>query len=249
MSMYEPGAPFLDDLNRLRKRNKNLEHAVKQLRNERQVLLRGESERKAQQEMVVTAVAEEAKGLMDAMKIKYEARIMELEGDQTAIVENRVRVALERQLAELTGTAEERARVRAEREREARIESMRRRIGLRILNQQLANGWSAWHEMYSSRVYAIKRLKTCARRLKAPLLVNAFGAIKYQWREVLHARAMESRVGDAEADLRIRIASLEAEVGEAREEMARRLKGAAHEMALALERQRIELSGSMRWRI
>ena len=27
------------------------------------------------------------------MKIKYEARIMELEGDQTAIVENRVRVA------------------------------------------------------------------------------------------------------------------------------------------------------------
>ena len=61
--MYEPGAPFLDDLNRLRKRNKNLEHAVKQLRNERQVLLRGESERKAQQEMVVTAVAEEAKGL------------------------------------------------------------------------------------------------------------------------------------------------------------------------------------------
>ena len=93
--MYEPGAPFLDDLNRLRKRNKNLEHAVKQLRNERQVLLRGENERKAQQEMVVTAVAEEAKGLMDAMKMKYEARIMELEGDQTAIVENRVRVALE----------------------------------------------------------------------------------------------------------------------------------------------------------
>ena len=127
---------------------------------------------------------------------------------------------------------------------EARIESMRRRIGLRILNQQLANGWSAWHEMYSSRVYAIKRLRTCARRLKAPLLVNAFGAIKYQWREVLHARAMESRVGDAEADLRIRIAALEAEVGEAREEMARRLKGAAHAMALALERQRIELSGS-----
>lgn len=52
------------------------------------------------------------------------------------------RLALERQLAELTGTAEDAAEAIVEREREARIELLRRQIARRLLHSNLVRGYA-----------------------------------------------------------------------------------------------------------
>ena len=43
-----------------------------------------------------------------------------------------------------------------------------------MLNQSLAHGWSAWHELWSARVYSLQRLREVAAHFKGPELARAF---------------------------------------------------------------------------
>ena len=90
-------------------------------------------------------------------------------------------MALEKLRIELTGSAEEVAKLRAEQEKEARVELMRRQVARRMLFQGLANGWAAWFELYSAKTYAMNRLKEAANRLRKPDVAGAFAIWVRQW--------------------------------------------------------------------
>lgn len=96
------------------------------------------------------------RGLRD----EYERRL--------ASAEEAKRIALERQLTELTGSAEERTRVLEEKAKEQRIELLRRQVARRMFNSGLASGWAAWHDFWAAKVYAVERLRHVANRVRAP---------------------------------------------------------------------------------
>ena len=60
------------------------------------------------------------------------------------------------------------------REKMERVELLRRQVGRRMMNAGLANGWAAWHELWSAKTYAMGRLQQAASRLKAPELARSF---------------------------------------------------------------------------
>ena len=82
--------------------------------------------------------------------------------------------ALDRQLIELTGSAEERATLRKQQEKEERVEMLRRQMIRRTKNRELFNGWSAWTEHWKAGRYAHDRLREVANRFRSPSLSGAF---------------------------------------------------------------------------
>ena len=101
-----------------------------------------------------------------AVRAACEARLVAAEEEK--------RTALERQRIELTGSAEEMAALNAAKAKEERIELLRRQIGRRMMNQGIANAWSAWREHVNARAYAHTRLKQVANHLRAPGIAPAF---------------------------------------------------------------------------
>ena len=82
--------------------------------------------------------------------------------------------ALQRQLVELAGGSEEREALRAEQEREERVELMRRQVTRRMLNKDLADGWSAWYALWEARSYSLRRLREVGNKLQAPALLESW---------------------------------------------------------------------------
>ena len=77
----------------------------------------------------------------------------------------------------LGGGAEEQAALmeaQAAKEKEERVELLRRQIGRRMMNSSLTRGWSAWMELWQAKVYAMARLKQAGKRLRRPELGEAF---------------------------------------------------------------------------
>jgi len=101
------------------------------------------------------------------MKHACEARL--------AAAEEEKRLALERQLLELTGSAEEQIAMREEKEKEARVELLRRQMVRRMMNASTANAWGAWVELWEAKTYAMGRLLEVRNRLSQPELSKAFG--------------------------------------------------------------------------
>lgn len=88
---------------------------------------------------------------------KLRSDLLDVREDKQRLIADRelaIKAALERQLIELTGTAEEQAAMLAEAERENRIELMKRQAMRRMLAVGLSTGFHAWLEMYDA--------KTCA---------------------------------------------------------------------------------------
>ena len=100
---------------------------------------------------------------------RYEKRLLAAADDK--------RLALERQLISLTGSAEEIAAAKAAQEKEARVELYRRQVLKRVMNSGISRGWSAWAEYVASKTYAMNRLLDIGNRLHKPNLSGAF----YQW--------------------------------------------------------------------
>jgi len=153
---------------------------------------------------------------------------------------------LKSEVVRLGGGAEEAAalaQAQAAKEREARIELLRRQIGRRLLSRDLARGWSAWCEMWAARSYAIKRLRECGNRLRRPGVTSAFDAWIGVWEQARRKKAMFTYKQQAE-ELRDERARLIDEVGQLRAECEAKLKAAEDTKKLALERQLVELTGS-----
>ena len=113
--------------------------------------------------------------------------------------------ALERQKVELLGTAEELSAFKALEQKEARVEALRRKALRRIQNAGLAAGWSAWHEAWSAKRYALDRLRSVSNKLRMPGLSKAFEFWHGDAAEATRLSSMtaQQRETEAEADLEV----------------------------------------------
>jgi len=163
-----------------------------------------------------------------------------------ATAETLKNVELQRQLVELTGSAEEQAAVREECAKEERIELLRRQVARRILHVGLSDGWQAWVELRESKRWAMASLQRVANRLSRPEMAYAFAcwealcAARYE--ADAHAEVLEGR--RREAGLQSEYSNLTGEIAVVRAECEARLAQAEKEKKLALERQLIELTGN-----
>ena len=75
---------------------------------------------------------------------------------------------------ELSGDAESQRELLAVKEREARIDLLRRQFARRLVQRELSLGWGAWLEMYHARIFALMTMKRVANNLRHPRLNSAF---------------------------------------------------------------------------
>ena len=148
------------------------------------------------------------------LRAEYDAKLRAAEEDK--------RVALERQMVELTGSAAQRAELMEARAREERIELLRRQTMRRMMNAGLLNAWNAWQELWSAKVYSLERLRQVANLLRAPAVSSAFafwGREAQKEREASIAASAEASAAALAEQTRGRRA-LEAELSQVRRELA-----------------------------
>ena len=137
------------------------------------------------------------RGLLEAQLVMLRG---ELERRLDAAEEDKL-LALEQLRHELSGTAAEQAARHVAKERDERIELLRRQSMRRMLNQDLSAGLMAWVELWSAKVYAMAKLRKVANRLRAPALSAAFS----QWADEAYRKRAKSeaqRQRDQNAQLR-----------------------------------------------
>ena len=151
--------------------------------------------------------------------------------------------ALEAQEVELTGSVEDVMAMRAEREKEERIELLRRQAVRRMRNARVSGAWQCWLDLWGAKTYAMGRLQQAASRLKAPEVAEAF----HWWVRLIemeHERTEVKKLHQREKQLKTGVSAAEAAVQRAREEGARQVAAVREEMRIALERQLVELTGT-----
>lgn len=122
----------------------------------------------------LTSVRDELETEIARLTADYERRL--------ATAEDTKRKALEQQKVELLGTSAQQAELRATKEREERVERLRRQSMRRVLNADLANGWSAWVELWEAKSYALTRLREVGNKLRSPEMAFGFGLWAAAWR-------------------------------------------------------------------
>jgi len=65
--------------------------------------------------------------------------------------------------------------MRQEKDKEARVELLRRQMVRRMMNANVANAWGAWVELWEAKTYAMGRLLEVRNRLSQPELSKTFG--------------------------------------------------------------------------
>ena len=150
---------------------------------------------------------------------------------------------LEGGLLDKINALQEEQRLQAEKDKEARVELLRRQIARRMMNQGLVRGWTAWHERWSAKVYALNRLRQVANRLKSPAMAIAFEEWQSQWQEIVDERERARVAGEVDA-LNDSRTNLQKTLDTLREEFERKLVAAEEEKRVALERLRVELTGT-----
>ena len=148
---------------------------------------------------------------LEAVRETCEARVAALE-------ESRER-EIARQVTELTGSASERIEARLQREREGRVELMRRQFARRGMYADLAQGWAAWLSLWEARTHALGWLADCGQRLRKPELSHAFRWWIQAWQDEKHAAELRT--------LELESKSLDAQLRQARFEAGQVRKGCA----------------------
>ena len=170
------------------------------------------------------------------VRAEYERKLITAAMEQTA--------ALQRQRIELVGTAEERAGVLEAQAREERIELVRRQMVRRIMNRDIALGFGAWKDLWEATVYAMGRLRDVGNRLRAPELANAFAEWCDDWGETQKLSILEQQQA-ATMQLAAERDQLLKELQQARLDAETQLAAAERERTAALERLRVQLSGTV----
>ena len=149
-----------------------------------------------------------------------------------------------------TADAEAQATLRAEQEKQRRIEQLTKKAGARIKNQGIMKGWSAWHALYEEQVAQRQMLASAGARLMRPKLAASFSHWRTDWAEEAGALAAKGHK-QLLAEQKELSAALEAELRRVKEELGDERVAAGRAAALAaehektaLERLRAELSGS-----
>jgi hypothetical protein len=170
---------------------------------------RWESSFRAREMAELRAEAMGIAGEATTMQLQLAELRAEMERKLAAAAEEK-RVALERQLVELTGSAEANAALEEQRAKEERVELLRRQIGRRIMNQDITRGFTAWCELWAAKTYAMARLREVGNKFKSPELADAFGHWSDTW-------AVEKREAQR-AEMERLSKSLEAQLRRARHE-------------------------------
>jgi hypothetical protein len=132
-----------------------------------------------------------------AVRAEYDAKL--------AAMEHAHKKAMERQLIELTGSADQIAALRSEQSKEERVELLRRQSMRRVMNSGLSSGWVAWVEMWEAKSYALKRLKDVGNKLRTPAVSDTFSywcTSLAQKRAKLERERLEREANSLEAQLR-----------------------------------------------
>ena len=138
---------------------------------------------------------------------------------------------------------EQEAKVIQERERQQRIELLRRQVGRRMLHADLSRGWTAWHGTWTEAVRQRQLIRKAGSRIAKPAMSFAYGTWKRSWDDAQKKQAMakarqrEALAGESEAALAQKIEKL-------REHYELRLS-ASEEARQALSNQLAELGGSV----
>ena len=111
--------------------------------------------------------------------------------------------------------AEEQAKQREALLRAARIELLRRQVTRRIMNADLARGWTAWFDMWTYGTNNRRLLQKVASRVNKPELNEAFSHWRTDW------KVMAKRAEEAELWKR---RQLEAATAQAAEEVVKRVQ-------------------------
>ena len=180
----------------------------------------------------------EALTLSEQMKLKcaeYERQLAAAKVEREA--------ALRQLRVELTGTADEVMAMRESRDKEQRVELLRRQIARRMLQSGLNRGWAAWLELWNAKVYAITRLRECGSRIKAPELADTFGFWAVDVHEERHRgemRALRRREKTLESGKSAQMLEME----KLKVEHERQLVRLEEEKQKALRHQLVTLTGS-----
>jgi uncharacterized protein (UPF0254 family) len=76
-----------------------------------------------------------------------------------------------------------------EKEKEKRVEALGQQGLKRIMNQKLAMGWAAWHDMWATNVKQRNLLKKAGARLTKPKLIQAYTQWRRDWEIETHQNA------------------------------------------------------------
>ena len=185
----------------------------------------------------ITKERDELRERLGALRAESEQKLAELAGE---------RVALLTRVSQLSGNASDAEAVlqaQVAQEREQRVELLRRQITRRIMNRDLSAGFTAWCEMWQSKVYATEKLLQVAGRLHNPLFSAAFTEWADEAAEAKLAAASSTQAERDEQFARERD-EFRAELARLQAEMADRLEQAAKEKRHALDELLVQLNGN-----
>ena len=133
--------------------------------------------------------------------------------------------------------------MRAAAEKEERIELLRRQSVRRLLNAALADGWSAWVELWAARTDAKRKLRLAARSFRSPGISDAFDV----WVAIVAALQQRQRLREERRrslGLEGKALTLSEQMQRKCAEYERRLQAAEFDKESALKRQLVELTGT-----
>ena len=138
---------------------------------------------------------------------------------------------------------EQEAEAIKQREKEERVELLRRQIGRRMMNAGISRGWTAWNEMWLEKVRQSQLIRKAGSRLAKPALSFSYGMWKHSWEAAQVAAAMaKARAREAEAGQGT--AALSQQLEKLREHYELRL-ASSESARKALEDQLNQLGGAM----
>ena len=158
--------------------------------------------------------------------------------------EEKLRVALEKQRIELSGNFEEQQALIVQQERASRIELACQQAVRRMKNQDVVGAWMAWQVKYYEQVRQRQLLKSAGARLSKPQLVATFSRWQDDWERAQLFRTSRAKQGQV-AEVHQRCSELEEEIRELERVSERQLAAEGERLSAALEKQRVELSGSL----
>ena len=136
--------------------------------------------------------------------------------------------------------------MQAEKDKEARVEHLAQKALKRIANQGIMRGWTAWSDQYQLAARQKRMLAAAGARIMRPALAKSLSHWKSDWEtdrrkqlaQEVRRRAGAKYSGEASAEIEEVRAQAEAE-------KATLKKQAEEDKRRALEKQRIELTGSV----
>ena len=90
------------------------------------------------------------------------------------------------------GSYEEREKVKAEEEREGRVEMLRRQIARRIMNAGIVKGFNVWVEAWQAEGEARRTLRQASLRLSRPALSHAYKWWMQDWQQAEARKAKKA---------------------------------------------------------